>query len=157
MGVSLGMIVEGSVAVLLAVTIGYCVVLNARLKRLHADREALAKIIGDLVQATTTANGAVKEFRAAAGEVDAGIDRRLDEAAELQSHLSAQIETGTMLLDKITRITSASRAIAAAELRPEPARVEPAPKPAMVVEPQSRLHSALQQLAMRPSIGGTAA
>ncbi len=155
-GVSLGMIVEGSVAVLLAVTIGYCVVLNARLKRLHADREALAKIIGELVQATTIANGAVKEMRAAAGEVDAGIDRRLDEAAELQSHLSAQIETGTQLLEKITRITSASRATAA-ELRPEPARAEPAPKPAVVVEPQSRLHSALQQLAMRPAIGGKAA
>ena len=156
MGVSLGMIVEGSVAVLLAVTIGYCIVLNARLKRLHADREALAKIIGELVQATTTANGAVKELRAAAGEVDAGIDRRLDEAAELQSHLAAQIATGTELLDKIARITSASRATAA-ETRPEPARAEPAPKPAVPLEPQSRLHSALQQLAMRPSIGGKAA
>ena len=29
LGMSLGMVVEGSVAVLLAVTIGYCVVLNA--------------------------------------------------------------------------------------------------------------------------------
>ena len=156
-GVSLGMIVEGSVAVLLAVTIGYCVVLNARLKRLHADRDALAKTIADLVQATTTANEAVKVLKAAAGEVDAGIDRRLDEAAELQSHLAAQIETGTQLLDKITRITSASRATAAAEVRPEPVRSEPAPKSAAPLEPQSRLHSALQQLAMRPSIGGKAA
>ena len=156
-GVSLGMIVEGSVAVLLAVTIGYCVVLNSRLQRLHADRGALAAVIADLMQATTTANGAVKELRAAAGEVDAGIDRRLDEAAELQSHLSAQIATGTQLLDKIARITSASRPSAATDTRAEPARAEAAPKPAPPLEPQSRLHSALQQLAMRPSMGGKAA
>ena len=34
-GISLGMIVESSVSILLAVTIGYCVILNSRLKRLH--------------------------------------------------------------------------------------------------------------------------
>ena len=50
-GISLGMIVESSVAVLLAVTIGYCVILNARLQRLHADRDALGKMVTDLVQA----------------------------------------------------------------------------------------------------------
>ena len=55
-GIGLGMVVEASVAVLLAVTIGYCVILNARLKRLHADRETLQKMVGDLMQATALAN-----------------------------------------------------------------------------------------------------
>ena len=56
LGLSLGMVVESSVAVLLAVTIGYCMVFNRRLKRLHGDREALGKMVADLVQSTTLAN-----------------------------------------------------------------------------------------------------
>jgi hypothetical protein len=40
LGLSFGVIVEGAVAILLATTIGYCVILNQKLKRLHADREA---------------------------------------------------------------------------------------------------------------------
>ena len=51
-GLPLGLIVETAVAVLLALTIGYCVVLNHRLKRLHADRDTLRKMVADLVQAT---------------------------------------------------------------------------------------------------------
>ena len=49
---------------------------------------------------------------------------------------------------------------AAAKTQPLPeatvSKPEPA-KPVVAVEPQSRLHSALQQLAMRPGIGGKAA
>ncbi len=155
-GMSLGMIVEGSVAVLLAVTIGYCILLNARLKRLHGDRDALAKMIGDLIQATTLANNAVKELKSAATEVDAQIDRRLDEAAELEAELAAQVASGSQLVDKIARITAAAKTSVVAEVAAEPATVRAA-RPAEVIEPQSRLHSALQQLAMRPSIGGKAA
>ena len=51
--------VETLVAILLATTIGYCVILNQRLKRLHADRDQLRKMVADLVQATTLANAAI--------------------------------------------------------------------------------------------------
>lgn len=157
MGISLGIVVESSVAVLLAVTIGYCVLLNARLKRLHADREALAKIIGDLVQATGLANNAVQELKSAASEVDGRIDRRLDEAAELEAELTAQLNNGAQLLERIARITAAAKAPQVQEIAAEPIQPVPAEKPATPIEPQSRLHSALQQLAMRPLIGGKAA
>ena len=58
-GLSFGMIVEGSVSILLMVTIGYCVVLNSRLKRLHADRDTLRQMVTDLVQATDLAGNRV--------------------------------------------------------------------------------------------------
>ena len=55
----------------------------------------------------------------------------------------------------IARITAAAHSqplpSVLAQAKPEPVR------PAAVVEPQSRLASALQQLAMRPGIGGKAA
>ena len=154
-GIGLNMVVEGSVAVLLAVTIGYCVILNARLKRLHADRDTLQKIVGDLVQATALANAAVMELKTAALDADNQLNSRLQEAAKFEQTLTQSVATGSHLIEKIARITAAAHSqplpSVPAQAKPEPAR------PAAVVEPQSRLASALQQLAMRPGIGGKAA
>ena len=159
-GIGLNMVVEGSVAVLLAVTIGYCVILNSRLKRLHADRETLQKIVGDLVQATALANAAVMELKTAALDADNQLSSRLEEAAKFDHTLTQSVATGSQLIEKIARITAAARA----QMQPEAAAAAPVtqaknearPTPASV-EPQGRLASALQQLAMRPGIGGKAA
>jgi hypothetical protein len=153
MSISLGMVVEGSVAVLLAVTIGYCVILNGRLKRLHADRETLAKTVADLMHATALANAAVGELKKAALEADNNLNERIAEAGKCETELAGQVAVGSQLVQKIVRITAAAKT-PAAESKPEPAKAQ---KPAEPVEPQSRLHSALQQLAMRPGIGGKAA
>lgn len=153
-GVGLGVVVEASVAVLLAVTIGYCVILNTRLKRLHADRDTLQRMVGDLVQATALANAAVGELKTTALDADTRLSQRLEEAAAFEQRLGEGVATGTQLIEKIARITAAARS----QPLPEPVRsvptAAPAPEP---VEPQGRLASALQQLAMRPGIGGKAA
>jgi len=154
-GISLGMVVESSVTVLLAVTIGYCVMLNKRLVALQGDREALAKMIGDLVQATGLAHNAVQELKSAGGEVENRLESRLEEAIELEMKLTGQLATGTQLVEKIARITSAAKSPLAVDAI-EPVEV-PVAKPALALEPQSRLHSALQQLAMRASAAGKAA
>ena len=49
-GLPLGFLVEGAVAILLALTIGYCIVLNARLKRLHADKDVLRQMVQFMAQ-----------------------------------------------------------------------------------------------------------
>ena len=64
-GLPFGVVVETLVAILLATTIGYCIVLNQRLKRLHADRDQLRKMVTDLVSATTLANAAIHELKEA--------------------------------------------------------------------------------------------
>jgi hypothetical protein len=153
---SLGMVVEGSVTILLAVTIGYCVVLNSRLKKLHQDREQFTKVIGDLVQATSLAKSAVMELKTAALEADTQLSEKLAETERFEQVLGEHVSNGQQLIEKIARITAAAKAHALAETnKPEPAKAMP--KPAEPIEPQSRLHSALQQLAMRPGIGGKAA
>ena len=153
-GFNLGMLVEGSVAVLLVVTIGYCAILNQRLKRLHSDRETLARMVADLVQATGLANAAVTELKSAALEADTKLNDRLEQAKELEAELHAQVSSGSQVIEKIARITAAAKT----QPVPEATVSKPDPvKPAVAVEPQSRLHSALQQLAMRPGIGGKAA
>lgn len=158
-GIGLGLIVEGSVAVLLAVTILYCIVLNARLKRLHADRETMAKTVGDLVQATALANAAVMELKTTALDAETKLYDRLEEAAAFEKSLATHVSTGSQLIEKILRITKAARA---QQLADASAAKEEAAEPvetvrAAPIEPQSRLASALQQLAMRPGIGGKAA
>lgn len=155
LGMSLGMVVETSVAVLLAVTIGYCVILNARLKRLHADRDSLQKIVTDLVQATGLANHAVMELKTAALEADTKLSERLGQAALLEKSLVANVGTGSQLIERIARITAAAKTQPLPEPQPAAEAVKQAAQ--QPVEPQSRLASALQQLAMRPGIGGKAA
>jgi hypothetical protein len=141
MQVSLGLIVEGSVAVLLMVTIGYCMVLNRRLKRLHADRDTLRKMVHDLVQATDLANSAIRELKTAALEADTSLAMRLDDAERFGIELANHVSAGTALMDRIAKITSA-------------ARTQPVGD---AVGGTEKVQSALQQLAMRPRIRGNAA
>src|SRR6185312_9386714 len=98
LGMSFGMLVESSVAVLLAVTIGYCVVLNGRLKRLHADRDALGRMVADLVRATDLANTAVKELKATADEADLALKVRLEEAERFGIELANHVTAGQQVL-----------------------------------------------------------
>ncbi len=117
----LGLIVESAVAVLLAITIGYCVVLNRKLTRLHADRAALKDMVGDLVNATNLANRAIHELKANAEEAEAAIGARLDEAERFGIELANHIHAGQAVLDRIMRITQAAKPAATASAAPQPA------------------------------------
>lgn len=141
-GLSLGVIVEGLVALLLATTIGYCVLLNHRLKRLHADRDMLRKMVADLVESTTLANAAVQELKTAAVEADAALNARLEEGERLGIELANHITAGQQIMDKIAKITSAAR--------------NNQPLDDRLAEP-NKAQSALARLAMRPRIRGDAA
>jgi len=108
-GLPLGLIIESGVALLLCLTIGYCVVLNQRLKRLHADRETLQGMINDLVQATTMANGAIRQLKEAATEADLTLNARLEEAERFGTELANHVTAGHTVLERISKITSAAR------------------------------------------------
>jgi hypothetical protein len=141
-GLSLGIIVEGAVAILLATTIGYCIILNQKLRRLHADRDALRKMVTDLVQATSLANSAVQELKQAAHEADTVLNGRLEEAERFGIELANHVAAGQQVMDKIAKITSLAR--------------NSQPIEEKMAEP-NKVQSALSQLAMRPRIRGNAA
>lgn len=140
-GLPVGMFVEMMVAVLLVLTIGYCVVLNSRLKRLHADRDQLRQMVTDLVQATSLANAAIKDLRQTAHEAETVLGARLDEAERFGVELANHVNAGQAIMERIARITSA-------------ARLGGIPDP---VEEPNKLQAALQALSTRPRIRGTAA
>ena len=92
----LGLMIEIAVAALLATTIGYCIVLNGRIKNLQADRAALQQMIADLVQATTMANGAIKGLRETAVEADERLNSRLNEAERFAIELANHVNAGAL-------------------------------------------------------------
>ncbi|WP_404403230.1 DUF6468 domain-containing protein [Pelagibacterium halotolerans] len=108
-GLPMGLIIEGAVAVLLATTIGYCVLLNRRLKKLHSDREALQQMIGDLVQATNMANGAIKGLKQTAIETDEMLNQKLNHAERFAIELANHVNSGQAVMDRISKITEAAR------------------------------------------------
>ena len=151
-GLTFGLIVETLVAILLATTIGYCVVLNRRLKRLHSDRDQLRKMVTDLITATNLANSAIKELKTTAIEAEQVLQTRLDEAERFGVELAQHVSAGQQVMDKIARITSAARAPSGT------ATLSMAPTPVVELHPeQNRLALALEQLASRPRIRGDAA
>ncbi|RDE10264.1 DUF6468 domain-containing protein [Pelagibacterium lacus] len=123
MGLSLGLLIELGVAILLAITIGYCVMLNTRIKNLQSDRAALQQMIGDLVQATTMANGAIKGLKQTAIEADERLNQRLNEAERFAIELANHVNAGQTVMDRIARITQAARS---QEGRSEPRRASDA-------------------------------
>jgi hypothetical protein len=140
-GLPFGIFVEGSVSILLAVTIGYCVVLNARLQHLHSDRDTLRQMIADLVRVTDLANAAVKELKSTAAQADLVLNARLEEAERFGVELANHVSAGQSLMERIIKITSVARHSRTVNAPDEP----------------SKAQSALQQLASRPRIAGKAA
>lgn len=108
-GLPFGMIVEMSVSVLLMLTIGYCILLNERLKRLHADRGALKQMVTDLMQATQTADSAIKQLRQTVTEADLTLNARLDEAERCGVELANHIVSGQAVMERISKIVSVAR------------------------------------------------
>lgn len=109
MSLSLGTAVELLVCLLLAVTIGYCVVLNRRLTRLRADEANLRATISELITATEIAERAIHGLRATAAEADQTLGKRLRDAERFSAEISREIEEGEVVLSRISRITEAAR------------------------------------------------
>jgi hypothetical protein len=108
-GLPLGMMVEVLVVILLATTIGYCILLNQRLKNLRADREELQTMIVDLIEATNLANSAIKELKTAATDADRTLNKRLSEAERFAIELANHVNAGKMVFERIVKITNVAR------------------------------------------------
>lgn len=124
---SFGLVIESLVAVLLLTTIGYCVLLNRRLKRLKADEQAMRGIIAELVTATEIAERAIGGLKMTVRECDQNLGSQLDAGATLSAKLARQIGTGEEILNRLAQIALAARP-AGAQSQTAEAPAEPAPK-----------------------------
>ncbi|RMF12628.1 MAG: chemotaxis protein [Alphaproteobacteria bacterium] len=105
----LDLAVEALVATLLAVTIGYCFVLNRRLARLRADQNALADLITSLNQATARAEEGVFQLRSVSQSAEESLKSEIARARALSDELALITEAGSNLADRIEAGLSEAR------------------------------------------------
>ena len=118
---SFGIVIESLVAVLLLLTIGYCMLLNKRLKRLKADEQSLKATIGELITATEIAERAIGGLKHTVRDVNENLGNQIASATELSRQLTRQLAEGDGVLRRITRI-----AVAARPAEPEPPKLSAA-------------------------------
>ncbi len=115
-----GMIIESLVAILLMLTVGYCILLNRRLKLLKADEHSLRATISELVTATEIAERAIAGLKLTVHECDVGLGERLTRAQAMTGELDRRIAAGKDVLHRLAQIVSAGRKLPQPEPEPEP-------------------------------------
>jgi hypothetical protein len=116
---SFGVAIESLVAILLMLTIGYCMLLNARLKRLKADEHSLKATIGELITATEIAERAIGGLKHTVRDVNENLNNQLTSAGQMSLQLKKQLAEGDNVVRRLSKIAAAARP--ATEPVPEPA------------------------------------
>jgi hypothetical protein len=109
---------------LLLLTIGYCTLLNNRLKRLKADEQSLKATIGELITATEIAERAIGGLKHTVREVNGNLGSQITAAEQLTQHLKKQLAEGDAVLRRLSKIAIAARPASVPEA--EPARASTA-------------------------------
>lgn len=144
---SLGIAIESLVAVLLMLTIGYCMVLNKRLKRLKADEHSLKATIAELITATEIAERAIGGLKHTVRDVNENLGSQINAATEMAVQLKDQLAEGDAVIRRLSKIAMAAR---------------PAMQPAAVVAPAAgstakAVAAAAEAFSERRKAGGLAA
>jgi hypothetical protein len=128
-------ILDMIVAVLLAATIGYAVMLNRRLSALRKNRDDLAKLILNFNDATVRAEQSIPKLRKAAEEAGTSLQERVEKAQALRDDLAFMIERADTMANRLENGVRSARS----EARPAAAAPAAAPRarPAPMSMPQS--------------------
>ena len=175
---SLGIAIESLVAALLVLTIGYCMLLNKRLKRLKADEHSLKATIAELITATEIAERAIGGLKITVRAVNDTLRTQIAAANELSDELGKQLAEGDNVIRRLSKIVTAARPVTesvAASLAPAPVVSSPlsvapqaaaplsaaplsaAPLSAAPLSPAKAVAAAAQAFAERRRIDGLAA
>ena len=115
---SLGIVIESLVAVLLMLTIGYCMLLNKRLKRLKADEHSLKATIAELITATEIAERAIGGLKHTVRDVNENLGSQLTAATQMAGHLKSMLAEGDGVIRRLGKIAIAARPSQESDLAP---------------------------------------
>ena len=104
-----GLLIESVVAILLLLTIGYCVLLNRRLQRFKADEQSLKATISELITATEIAERAIAGLKVTVRDCDQNLGERLRTAERFAADIARQVTAGETILSRLTQIAIAAR------------------------------------------------
>jgi peptidoglycan hydrolase CwlO-like protein len=135
---AVGIAIESLVAILLLLTIGYCILLNKRLQRLKADEHSLKATIGELITATEIAERAIGGLKHTVRDVNEHLGAQLAAATQMSAQLKHQLSEGDAVLRRLSRIAAAARPSSAQQEE----AAAPAPAAALAPAPAPRSSSA---------------
>ena len=147
--------IDALVAVLLVVTIGYCMLLNKRLLRLKADEQSLKATIGELITATEIAERAIGGLKHTVRDVNENLGDQIAAATDLSERLMRQLAEGDAVLGRLSRIAVAARS-PSAPAAPVAAPVQQTPEAPRVSAAKAAM-AATQAFAERRRANGIAA
>ena len=104
-----GFLIESMVAILLLLTILYCVRLNKQLQLLKADEQSLRGTISELVTATQIAERAIGGLKSTMREGEQSLTQRLADSDRVCVELETHLNAGRDLLARLARITGAAK------------------------------------------------
>ncbi|MDA1098922.1 MAG: DUF6468 domain-containing protein [Proteobacteria bacterium] len=99
----LGLWLDGLVAILLLITVGYCLVLNRRLTALRGYRVEMQQLLSNFTEATRQAESSVSYLKIASDQIGSTLDQRMTEARALADELSSMNQSGSRLADRIEK------------------------------------------------------
>jgi Domain of unknown function (DUF6468) len=103
---SVPLIIEALVALLLVLTIVYCVRLNRSIQQFKGQDRAMKATIAELVTATETAHRAIAGLKATVRDADATLGERLRGAETFSAEIKDQIEGGQDVLGRLAQIAA---------------------------------------------------
>jgi hypothetical protein len=153
---SLGIAIESLVAILLMLTIGYCMLLNKRLQRLKADEHSLKATIAELITATEIAERAIGGLKHTVRDVNENLGSQLAAATQMSMHLNNQLAEGDSVIRRLSRIALAARPGTEAPAAAPVAQAAPA-APAAKLSPARAVAAAAEAFSERRKASGLAA
>lgn len=112
------------IAVLLAATITYAVILNNRLNQLRRNRDELAKLVAAFNDATVRAEAGIPKLKRASEEASSTLLERVEKAQSLRDDLAFMIERADAMANRLEGTVRMAR------------EAKPAPAPAAAVGPR---------------------
>jgi hypothetical protein len=94
-------VVEIALEVLLAATLGYCIVLERRLASVRKGQEGLSRIVGELNMAISGAGASLRALKTAASEAAGSLDERLKRARLHVDELSVLVGSAERIAQRI--------------------------------------------------------
>lgn len=95
------LVLDVIVAILLAATITYAVLLNSRLTQLRRNRDDLARLVNTFNEATARAEGGIPKLKRAAEEAGATLQERVEKAQALRDDLAFMIERADNMANRL--------------------------------------------------------
>jgi len=97
----LPVLLDGAVAILLLITIGYCVVLYARLNEVRRSNATMKKLMSEFTSATERAQAGLLSIKSTGNELSHALSERIDEARSLKGDLTYITRAAQALAERL--------------------------------------------------------